>query len=223
MRGESKGLRERVLSLRFSVALWAEQGDRQAHSVTLVRKNGPQTIILDPTRDIAVSGDQTYELNIRDNVAVMTVKSFEISREEEFAAFLANAFGRIDAGNIDRLIIDVRENGGGARQLSDRLMAYLTTSRYTPISAVKARIVAENRALIPGSQIGQVIDRISQLFSNDRLCGYGSGFQNRPNRWHPDRGSRQPNRTGAALHASGIRPCSSGTDLHIHASIGRNR
>jgi hypothetical protein len=158
MRGESKGLRERVLSLRFSVALWAEQGDRQSHSVTLVRKNGPQTITLDPARDIAVSGDQTYELNIRDNVAVMTVKSFEISREEEFAAFLANAFARIDADNIDRLIIDVRENGGGARQLSDRLMAYLTTARYTPISAVKARIVAENQALIPGSQMGQVIE-----------------------------------------------------------------
>ena len=56
------------------------------------------------------------------------------------------------------MIIDVRKNGGGARQLSDRLMAYLTTARYTPISAVKARIVAENHALIPGSQIGQVIE-----------------------------------------------------------------
>ncbi|RED15859.1 S41 family peptidase [Parasphingopyxis lamellibrachiae] len=158
MRGESSGLRERVLSLRFPIALWALQGDRQFHNVTVERDDGPETIGLDPTRDIAVSDSGVYALDIRGPVAVMRVDSFEAPREEEFATFLSDAFARIDAGNIDRLIVDLRGNGGGARQLSDRLMAYITTARYTPISAVKARIVAENQALIPGSQIGQVID-----------------------------------------------------------------
>lgn len=158
MRGESRRLRERVLSLRFPIALWTAQGNLGPHIVTLAGDDCPRTITLDPDRDIASSDGGAYELDIRGNVAVMRVESFVASREGEFASFLSGVFARIAVANVDTLIVDVRENGGGARQLSDRLMAYLTTERYTPISAVKARIVAENQALIPGSQIGQVIE-----------------------------------------------------------------
>lgn len=158
MRGESRRLRERVLSLRFPVALWTVQGNPESHTMTLAGDGCPRIIALDPDRDTAASDGSAYELDIRGNVAVMRVDSFVASREEEFVDFLPAAFARIASANADTLIVDVRENGGGARQLSDRLMAYLTTERYTPISAVKARIVAENQALVPGSQIGQVID-----------------------------------------------------------------
>jgi C-terminal processing protease CtpA/Prc len=158
MRGESRGLRERVLSLRFPIALWTVQGDRGPHVLTLAGEDCPRTVILDPERDIAVPGEGAYGLDIRGTIAILRADSFDAAREEEIAAFLPGAFARIASANVDTLIIDVRENGGGARQVSDRLMAYLTSERYTPISAVKARIVAENQALIPGSEIGQVIE-----------------------------------------------------------------
>ena len=77
--------------------------------------------------------------------------------ETEFRAFIDQAFADIAARGSEILIVDISANGGGAHMLSDHLLAYLTTQRHTPLSAVTARITEQNQALIPGSQIGDVM------------------------------------------------------------------
>lgn len=158
MRGETRALRERVLSLRFPIALWAMQGNRDHHTVTLAGSDAPIRVSLPHSSALEVPDRGPFGLDVRANAAILRVDSFDPAREDEFATFLTNSFAHIQACEVELLIIDIRENGGGGRQLSDRLLAYLTTERYTPISAVKARIVAENQALVPGSEIGQVIE-----------------------------------------------------------------
>ena len=159
MRGETETLRARVAELRFAIALWAVQGDADAHVVELRAPDGARRRVrLVPERDGAGPSPAPFALDIKRGVAVLTVDTFDRAREQAFADFLADAFAEIDISEVEHLVIDLRRNGGGAQELSNRLMAYLTDQRHTPISAVVARITPENQALVPGSRIGEVID-----------------------------------------------------------------
>ncbi|WP_299324435.1 S41 family peptidase [Parasphingopyxis sp.] len=158
VRGESDRLREHIIELRLrhylALALDGEPIDR----LDYVAPDGTagQVVIETP---IGFSTTETgdFALSWRDSAAILSVPSFDRDREEEFAVFLADAFAEIAARGADHLVIDLRTNGGGAHDLSDRLMAYLTDRPYSAISAVTARITAENQALIPGSTIGQIV------------------------------------------------------------------
>ena len=158
MRGETPRLRERVLSSRFDAAIWLAMGPAQGYRVEVEDQTGAvRRIRLDENRDVSGDAGVMFALDTQSTPPVMSVRTFDRAREDEFAAFLQDAFARLDAIGAQQLIIDIRDNGGGARQLSDRLLAYLTSERYTPISAVTARITPENQALIPGAQLGEVI------------------------------------------------------------------
>ncbi len=158
MRGESRSLQERVLSLRFPVALWVMLGDQSEYTVELQDKDGRLTRKLLAERGPAPDREPAkFDLNLVGDTAILTVDTFDIALADEFRGFLEQAFASIADADAVRLLIDVRENGGGARELSDQLLAYLTAERYTPISAVIARVTPENQALIPGSTLGQVV------------------------------------------------------------------
>ncbi|SDM34264.1 S41 family peptidase [Maricaulis salignorans] len=158
IRGETDSLRERILQLRFAeyLAFWSGRtrfnqielqgiaGNRFSHSYT------PQT-------DRPGEDGAAFSVEFRNHSAILSVRTFDLARFETFNTFLTDAFARIAARDSERLIIDIRENGGGARELSDRLLAYLTEDRYTPTSAITARIAPENIARIPGAELGQVV------------------------------------------------------------------
>ena len=158
LRGEADSLRERILELRFGdfLALWT--GGASAEMLTIARAGQRFTHRLDPEVDRPGAAGEAFSWRQQESEAVLRIDTFDRDREEAFAAFLATAFAEIDAAGADRLVIDLRGNGGGARQLSDRLMAYLTGQRYTPLSAVTARVAEENISrLPPGAEIGQVV------------------------------------------------------------------
>lgn len=157
MRGESDGLRARIASLRFPVALWAAQGDAPSYRVTLAGTDEPLTLDAQRDRDANASA-APFDLGFRGNVAVLEIDTFDIEHLDAFSTFTAAAFAEISAREPAALVIDLRDNGGGARDLSNVLMHYLTPERFTPISGVTARITAQNQSLVPGSEIGQVIE-----------------------------------------------------------------
>ncbi|WP_394692463.1 S41 family peptidase [Hyphobacterium sp.] len=158
MNGDSDGLRAYVLESRFPLYLWALTGGADSWTVVVASPGGSQrTVRLDPDRDTSVEPHDQWSLDFQGTTAVLTVNTFMPDLESEFAEFLETSFAAIAEQGAENLIIDVSRNGGGAHQLSDRLFAYTTDQRYTPLSAVTARIVAENQALIPGSEIGQVV------------------------------------------------------------------
>lgn len=159
LRGESEALRLRILNLKLRDALSIMLPEGQIENVSIVGQDGGAiTFPLDPDRlEFAARDSMKYQLELGDEQAVLTVPSFRREREEEFSTFLESAFAQIANSGVKTLIIDVSKNGGGARQLSDRLMGYLTDKPYSSTSAVTARVMAENQSLIPGSELGSVV------------------------------------------------------------------
>ena len=156
--GDSDGLRIYLLEERFESYLWALTGGADSWAVTVSGDDGEtRTIALDPARDTGTGSTDNWSLAFDGDAAILTVNTFMPDLEADFAAFLETAFADIAAQGSTRLVIDISHNGGGAHQLSDRLFAYITDTRYTPLSGVTARITPENQALIPGSEIGQVV------------------------------------------------------------------
>lgn len=151
--GDGEGLRTYLVEQRFSRYLWALTGG--ADSWRVETSQGVRDI--DPARDIATTETDQWMLDFADDAAILTLNTFHPEYEEAFAAFIEPAFAEIAEANSEVLVIDLSANGGGAHQLSDRLLSYLTDTRYTPLSAVTARITPENQALIPGSELGQVV------------------------------------------------------------------
>lgn len=158
--GDSAGLRRYLLETRFSQYLWAVTGGSNSWTIDVARDGGIQTVVIDPDRDFGAPDQDNWSLAFHDGVAVLTVNTFDGHLEDAFAAFLETAFAEIAANGTDKLIIDLSQNGGGAHMLSDRLFSYFTTTRYTPLSAVTARITPENQGRIPGSEIGQVVSMV---------------------------------------------------------------
>ena len=156
--GDTPGLRAHLVETRFSRYLWAVTGGADRWRVGVLAEDGSAgTQALDPQRDRADHEPQRWALAFQDDAAILTLNTFIPTLEAEFTAFIDNAFAEIAAHGIRILVIDLSENGGGAHPLSDHLLAYLTDRRHTPLSAVTARITPENQALIPGSQVGDVI------------------------------------------------------------------
>lgn len=156
--GDTPGLRAHLVETRFPQYLWALTGGARSWTVTLEAPGGQRReVTLDPATDRATGTPSNWDLAFRDAAAILTLNTFAPTVETEFRAFIDQAFADIAARGSEILIVDISANGGGAHMLSDHLLAYLTTRRHTPLSAVTARITEQNQALIPGSQIGDVM------------------------------------------------------------------
>ena len=151
--GDGDGLRTYLIEQRFSRYLWALTGGAASWRVETSRAVRD----IDPARDIATTETDQWILDFADDAAILTLNTFSPEYEEAFAAFIEPAFAEIAEAGSEVLVIDLSANGGGAHQLSDLLLSYLTDTRYTPLSAVTARITPGNQALIPGSELGQVV------------------------------------------------------------------
>lgn len=156
LRGDTVQIRQRVFELKLADILAFWHGPAEAYVLTIQRGEAQLTIEAGANAGAATPADM-FELAVSGNTAVLTIRSFQRSMEADFLDFLPRAFAEIAASDAQQLIIDLRENGGGARELSDPLLAYLTDQRHTSISAVTARITADNQARIPGSTIGEVV------------------------------------------------------------------
>ena len=156
--GDTAGLQAYIVETRISQYLWALTGGAGQWLIDITDTAGQtRQVELDPQRDHADTNPELWSLRHEGPAAILTLNSFAPAHETAFKAFIDAAFAELAETRTQILVIDISANGGGAHQLSDHLLAYLTDQRHTPLSAVTARITAENQALIPGSQIGQVI------------------------------------------------------------------
>ena len=126
--------------------------------VRLKSEEGAEHIVAEIKSAVSESGASPFSLQIRDSTAIMRIDSFEKDLDAEFAEFVEESFARIATEKAARLVVDLRGNGGGAHEVSDRLLNYLTSERYTPISAVHARVTEANKTQIPGAMPGDVVE-----------------------------------------------------------------
>ena len=71
-------------------------------------------------------------LNIEEDIAILTIPSFFPDSERRFANQLKKMFAKIRNLNIDQLIIDVRGNGGGYFESAEEVLKYLITEEVQP-------------------------------------------------------------------------------------------
>ncbi|MEP5255579.1 MAG: S41 family peptidase [Winogradskyella arenosi] len=69
----------------------------------------------------------TFEM-LKDNIGLISYNSCQ--GYDAFDAFLKETFASLKTKNITKLIIDIRENGGGDSSLNDLLLSYITTTPY---------------------------------------------------------------------------------------------
>lgn len=159
LRGENDALRRFIIERRLRGLLRLILPEGEVKTMTLSSASGMSVEIpVDASRLRFVAGQAgDYAISFKDNTALLSVPSFSREREEEFTAFLERAFAAIANQRSQRLIIDISQNGGGAHDLSDKLMGYLTDQPFTATSAITARITPENQRLVPGSDLGDVL------------------------------------------------------------------
>ncbi|WDI33254.1 S41 family peptidase [Hyphococcus flavus] len=159
MRGETEKLRQLLVERYFPEYFWIAYGGFDAYTVRVERNGRARTVKLKDSQQGKTIGEEdlwSYSV-MRGNVGYLNVTTFGIEHRDAFEEFLSSAFSQIKADSVGKLIIDLRENGGGARDLSDLLMGYLTAEPYSAISSVKARVTEQNIGLIPGATLGSVV------------------------------------------------------------------
>jgi len=163
MRGESRSLQELILSKRFHIFFTLYYGDFKEHVIELINEQDNIQLITIESKEFQDSNVKNNKENyydfekVNDSIAYLKISSFDIENKDAFEKYLENTFTEVFANDISNLIIDIGENGGGARDLSDLLLDYLTVNKYTATSKIEARVTKDNKSLIPNSQLGDVV------------------------------------------------------------------
>lgn len=158
MRGETLSLRRFVLTVNFPALLWTVRGPEPRYDLGVRGQDGrirtmqgiqppPAAQLLEPFRLSWPTPD----------TALLRVATFDPALKAQFATFLDQAFAEILARSARTLLIDVRDNPGGAHDLSDQLVARLTDRPVSPASTLVGRITADNRDIKPDAQLGTVV------------------------------------------------------------------
>ena len=162
VRGESQELQNFVLEKRFFSYLdmfevdylnspWGLSRRGQANVVTNFEKLINDFSKLDDNIN-------PFQYSTIDNeIGILKIDSFDKKFYNLFETYLRRSFQDIVSKNIDQLIIDISNNGGGARELTDLLLSYLTENKYSPTSKVTARITDQNISRIPHAKLGDTI------------------------------------------------------------------
>ncbi len=151
--GEIKTIKQKEIANKFRFLIWMLYGFTEDYQ--LVVKNNHheiQTIkvpavtsaeFMQNIKRMPKTNQSYYELEINQdkNTALMGIKSF--GDLEGFCAFADTAFKKIKDNEIENLIIDIRNNGGGRSIVVDSLMNYLTDKSYFQYKKIETRISTE--------------------------------------------------------------------------------
>lgn len=88
----------------------------------------------------------TFRVDETENVGIMDFKSFE--NPDKMKVFADSMFATLRERGIRDLIIDIRENGGGASAVGDILLRYFTPQPFIQMEKVLIRITPTTRRLM---------------------------------------------------------------------------
>lgn len=158
MRGETLSLRRFVLTVNFPALLWTLHGRQTRYDLRVRGRDGVvRTVRGAESFPVGQLGDPFQLSWPAPDVALLRVATFDPALKVRFATFLDQAFAEVLAKPARTLLIDVRDNPGGAHDLSDQLVARLTDRPVSPASTLVARVTADNRAIQPDAQLGTVV------------------------------------------------------------------
>ncbi len=93
----------------------------------------------------------TFTIDKVKSVAVMDFRSFE--NPDQMTHFADSMFTVLKENNIKKLIIDVRENGGGNSQVGDILLGYISSCPYAQMGKTIIRVTPTTRNLAGSNEM----------------------------------------------------------------------
>lgn len=133
IKGENELFRIELLKGRFASLLWLEYPTDE-YEISYRYNDEPAVVCVIPAVDPSVvfkrkeelSGKEAYRLEIDEDksLAIIDFRSFD--NLDKFKVFLDSSFSEIKKKNINNLIVDVRNNGGGNSTLGDELFQYIS-------------------------------------------------------------------------------------------------
>lgn len=163
--GETLPCRVHDFTRRQSFWWWLSEamdsGDSQ--SLTVLDEAGAPLIVQLPTLDRATfaaleeraraerSGARRHEGELRfigDDVACFTYRAFILSDSEK--ARITDTFATIRARGVQRLVLDMRGNGGGNSAMADHIFSYLHPEPFRVFSKYRVKLSAEALTAEPG-------------------------------------------------------------------------
>ncbi|MEW6989637.1 S41 family peptidase [Colwelliaceae bacterium 6441] len=160
--GDSERFRKAILQRRLAEYIWLYYGDFKAFDLTLTKYGQQQTKVFAASfeefnLDEPFAEQFTFEILDKNN-ALITINTFSWGAEyKEVIAFLHKAFAKIQQNNIEHIIIDVRENGGGDDAIwIEGILPYIADKTWRTGSNNKFRVL-KGRAN-KDRQVGDIIE-----------------------------------------------------------------
>lgn len=161
MRGETKNIQKLVLARNFAAYHWTINGGYSRYDATIRDVRGQTRIVSLPVTsklaDPSTPSEAFRYVQIGPDVGYVQVRSFDVNLAQSFRDFLAGTFADLKSKRIGKLILDLRENPGGAHELSDQLLQYLIRQPVRQASFLRARIVDANRSAAPSAALNDVV------------------------------------------------------------------
>jgi len=89
--------------------------------------------------DIFGRGEK-YQFRFIDEAAYLKIASFQPEKARAFVGFIKESFQKIKDAGSQKLILDLRNNGGGYPEASYKLLAYLIKERVYPVEVEYAKV-----------------------------------------------------------------------------------
>lgn len=113
--------------------------------------------------DRQVKDNYTFKI-INDNIGLLTYN--RCVDYSAFKKFLKQAFKTLKTKQINKLIVDIRENGGGDSSLNDLLLSYITTAPYRQSSGRYWKVSELSKLAYSSSPV------YAQMFGKDFMTRY---------------------------------------------------
>lgn len=126
--------------------------NKQTHSLTLPTANYDVLIARMPRRQKEESlVPYSFSINKDKTVAIMDFQTF--SDPDGMVHFADSMFTVLKENNIKKLIIDIRNNGGGNSKVGDILLSYISPCPYAQMGKTIIRVTPTTNRLSPNHQM----------------------------------------------------------------------
>ena len=85
---------------------------------------------IDEKKEEQNENGESRSLTLEDDYALLTIKTFTGGRSDKYYSFLKKSFEKINESGVENLIVDLRDNGGGADDYGIEFVTYLADSDF---------------------------------------------------------------------------------------------
>lgn len=178
MYGDTVKHRERLLSDKFALFYWLFVSKGDQFKLTLQNGTISQTVEMPASKTLpksfnGKSFEQTFKFEVLDQQqALLTIDAFWWRDKPRFYQFTENVFKQLKEKQIEHLIIDIRNNGGGDDDMwKQGIVKYIANKPYQHTSKYTKKIIAKymDEGETEGDVVTKVFDRFEQPVNDEPL------------------------------------------------------